>query len=125
MNLPRASMTTSPFFGISALVSFTAVMWSPSIVMAEFGMILPVPGSIAVPLTMTVVPDGVARVVETRVAASARSRRRFICNRFLAGGGRNWKIDHEQAHLREARFGESLRTQRRHTHALENPDSLF
>src|SRR3954470_16646425 len=41
-------------------------------------MIFPVPGSMAVPLIITVVPGGVANAVEARAAARAKSERRFI-----------------------------------------------
>src|SRR5438067_2395949 len=76
MNLPRASITVSPFFGMSVAFSLIALMWSPSMVIAAFGMIFPVPGSMAVPLMMMVVADGVANAVEA--VMRARSGNRFI-----------------------------------------------
>src|SRR5882724_11822273 len=96
MNFPFASMTESPFFGMSLLFWMIEVMWSPSILMAAFGMIFPVPGSIAVPLTMSFVPEGVANAVAARVTAQANRRRRFI---YIMSGrdacsivsGRAWK----------------------------------
>src|SRR5436190_1305330 len=78
MNFPFAPMTESPFFGMSLLFWMIEVMWSPSILMATFGMIFPVPGSIAVPLTMSLVPEGVANAGAARVTAQANRRSRFI-----------------------------------------------
>ena len=52
------------------------------IALAAFGMIFPLPGSMAVPLRITVVPDGVANAVEA--ARRARSERRFIWEPFFS-----------------------------------------
>ncbi len=80
MNLPAALITWSPFFGISEPASVTAVMWSPWIEMAAFGIIFPLPGSIAVPLRIMVRPEGVARHEAAALAAARmqKQRKRFI-----------------------------------------------
>src|SRR2546430_7291071 len=122
MNLPRASITVSPFFGMSVLFSLIALMWSPSIVIAAFGMIFPAPGSMAVPLMMMVVPDGVAAAVEAATAAiRARSGNRFIY--IMSSDGAFPGFNHSRAEreaqvralpgsllLRVSQFSETLRT---------------
>src|SRR5256885_11755214 len=78
MNFPFASITVSPFFEISVLFWTIEVIRSPWTMMAALGIIFPVPGSIAVPLAITVVPDGVAKAVAVQSAVSARRGNRFI-----------------------------------------------
>src|SRR3954468_22628986 len=78
MNFPLASITPSPFFGMSALFWMIAVIRPPSILIVAFGMIFPVPGSMAVPLTISWVPEGAAVAVAVMRVVSARRRNRFI-----------------------------------------------
>src|SRR3954470_4904125 len=87
-------MTFSPSRWKSAVFSIIAAMWSPSILMAAFGITFPLPGSIAVALTMMLAVGGAANTVEATVA-KAISGRIFInkaANRISSiGPCREWK----------------------------------